>query len=154
MFPAYHGPPMRNELTIEMACPPAIVFPYIEDNDKLPLWLSGFVAAHWTDVTVGRAAQTFRHVLEFGGRLLAMDGRMLACERDRHLAFSLESKIASMIVHYRLEPAGEGTRLTYRCDSTLKGFLRRLFAPVVGWLLQRKIQRDLARLKEVAETRA
>jgi carbon monoxide dehydrogenase subunit G len=140
---------MRNEMTIEMACPPGAVFPYIEDNDKLPLWFSGFVVAHWTS-----AAHTFRHVLEFGGRMLPMTGRVLAREQDRHLSMQLESDVASMTVDYRLVPEGTGTRLTYSCDSQLKGFVRRMFTPVVSWAVQRKIRRDLTRLKEVAETAA
>lgn len=144
---------MRNEMTIEMACPPAAVFPYIEDNDKLPLWLSGFVAAHWTDVATG-ASKRFRQVLEFGGRVLAIDGNVLENDKDRHLVFSLESAFASMRVDYRLEATTTGTRLVYTCDSTLKGVVRRLFSPFVGWILQRKIRRDLTRLKEVAETGA
>lgn len=140
---------MRNEMTIEMACPPGAVFPYIEDNDKLPLWLSGFVVAHWTSV-----AETFRHVLEFRGRMLPMTGRVLARDQDRHLSLALDSDFASMQVDYRLEPHGPGTRLVYTCDSQLKGFVRRLFTPLVQWVLQRKIRRDLTRLKAVAETTA
>jgi carbon monoxide dehydrogenase subunit G len=142
---------MRNEMTIDLARPPAAVFPYIEDSDKLPLWLSGFVAAHTTDPVPSDNPSTFRHVMEFGGRLIALEGRMIACEPGRHLAFQLKSRVGDMRIEYRLDEEPGGTRLSYTCDSELTGFMRRLFSPVFQRLLQSKIERDLVRLKEVVE---
>lgn len=144
---------MKNEMTIDVARPAATLFPYIEDTQKLPLWLSGFVAAHKTDVAPSRVTGSFRQLMNFGGRLLRFEGRLVEFEPDRKLSYAISSQLGDMRVDYLLEPRSGGTRLHYSCVTALEG-MRRLFAPLVQWLLQRKINTDLHRLKEVVEAAA
>ena len=144
---------MKNEMTIDVARPAAAVFPYIEDTQKLPLWLSGVVAAHRTDVGPGPVTGSFRQLMNFGGRFLRLEGRLVAFEPDRHLAYAISSQLGDMRIEYRLEETAGHTRLHYTCATALQGF-RRLFTPLVQWVLQRKIHVDLNRLKEVVEAQA
>lgn len=144
---------MKNEMVIDVARPAATVFPYIEDTQKLPLWLSGFVAAHKTDVAPSRVTGSFRQLMNFGGRFLRLEGRLVAFEPDRKLSYAISSQIGDMTVDYRLEDQAGGTRLHYSCVTALAG-MRRLFTPVVHWVLQRKIHGDLNRLKQVVEAAA
>jgi uncharacterized protein YndB with AHSA1/START domain len=141
---------MKNEMTIDVARPAAAVFPYIEDTQKLPLWLSGFVAAHKTDVGPSRVTGSFRQLMNFGGRFLRLEGRLVAFEPDRQLSYAITSQLGDMRVDYRLEEEAGRTRLHYSCVTALEG-VRRLFAPLVRFVLQRKIHGDLNRLKQVVE---
>lgn len=145
---------MRNEMTIDLARPAAAVFPYIEDTRKLSLWLSGFVAAHNTDVAPSRVTGSFRQLMSFGGRFLRLEGNLIEFEPDRHLAYAISSQIGDMRVDYRLEDQVGGTRLHYSCVTGLHGIVRQVLSPVVQWVLQRKIRGDLTRLKEVVEAGA
>ena len=145
---------MKNELTIDVGRPAAAVFSFIEDARKLPLWLSGFVATSSTDVAPREHVGTFRQIMDFGGRFLRMEGTVLACEPAHHLAYALKSSFADVRVDYRLEDQGASTRLHYSCETGLKGLVRRLFTPVLHWALQRKINGDLNRLKQVVEAGA
>ena len=145
---------MRNEMSIDVARSAATIFPYIEDTQKLSLWLSGFVTANNTDVQAGLVTGSFRQLMNFGGRFLRLEGQLAAFEPEKHLAYAIKSQLGDMRVDYRLEETAGHTRLTYSCETGLHGLIRNLFAPVVHCILQRKIRRDLTRLKEVVEAAA
>ena len=128
--------------------PPETVFRYLIEPDK---------QAQWADLTMrpladGPPAQGYRMEIEFGRG--PIKGRMgveyRAFEPGRRLAFGTFSGPIRWEGEYRLEPDGEGTKLSQRGSMVFTG-LWRLVEPLVGSEIKNGEIKELEKLKAAAE---
>lgn len=91
-----------------------------------------------------------RRVAKFLGKTLDYTMTVTAYEPDKRLVMETESGMA-MTTTYFLQDAGDGgTRVTIRNKGGPGGLLRP-FTHIIGFLVNRRVHRDLARLQRILE---
>ena len=141
----------RNEHTIEIARPPATVFPYLTEPERLKRWVGGlttFEAAEGESAHVG--AQSHQ-VMAIRGREWKLVGELTALEPDRLVQARMVGKGFAARTSYLLEPVEGGTRLTATVESEFSLLVGRLLGGLVSHEAQKKLRADLARLEALVE---
>lgn len=136
-------PPMRAELTIEIARPPADVYAYLTDVSHLPEWQAGVRSA----VREGDRIRESRTLL---GRELHTTLAVVEEEPPRLFVLRALDGPVPFSVRHELEPGGAGTRLTVVGEgdvSLLPGFASRLMAKRA----ESQFRRDFERLRRLLE---
>jgi uncharacterized protein YndB with AHSA1/START domain len=138
------------DFTLEshIAQPPAEVFDYVSDPERLATWQTNTVSA----VPDGpmRLGTRLREVHRTpGGKELESVVEVAEFEPGRVFALRV---VEGTPVHLRitLDPAEGGTRLRFRAHGQLTGAMR-LLQPVIGRVLRRQFSEQLATLKRVLE---
>jgi uncharacterized protein YndB with AHSA1/START domain len=129
---------------------PGRVFDYLTQPELLTQWMGGLVES--IPVGDGRlvVGARSREVIEDNGRRFTLDSEVVGLEPGRLLAVSLTGDMFDFTSRYRLDSAGPTTRVHHTLEARYKG-ITRLFAPFLRGAVQRKLEADLARLKEAVE---
>ena len=139
----------RNEASVELAAPPAAVFPLIVDPAERLRWIDGLVEAEET------GPGSFREAIEQHGIRVETRVRTIRSEPPDLVEARVEGRGIEATVHNLLEPNGDGgTRLTVTVDTRYRGLAARLVAPVIGRRAQASLERSLATLKQLVESEA
>lgn len=136
--------------SVDIAAPPAAVFPWLIEPERLARWMGGFVSAEAITDGPTRVGSRSRDVIEADGRRMVLETEVTELVADRRLAVHLRYDGGENDDRYDLEPVDGGTRLTYVSDIRLQGFAR-LFAFVVAPQLRNRAEKDLARLRDEVE---
>jgi carbon monoxide dehydrogenase subunit G len=145
---------MRVQKTIQIACTPDQLWPYLTEPALIPRWIEDLVddtpddPAKTTGVGV---ASTMR--MREGGKISAYRSVMTAWDAPRHLALRLTggsfAEGMAMDIDYRVTPEGAGCRLDQVVVIPLKGVFV-LMAPLI-WLGSRaNARKTLGKLAEIA----
>lgn len=137
--------------SIEIEAPPAQVFPFLVDPERLRLWVGGFVESQ--PLTTGEVGVGTRSVDVFSeqGRQIRMETEILTFEPGRLLEIAIATPGMKAVSEYRLEGVAR-TLVTHRQVLAFRGLVR-LMAPFVGGSLRRRMAADLGRLKWAVEGR-
>jgi uncharacterized protein YndB with AHSA1/START domain len=141
---------MHKELSATLPRPPAEVFPWLLDEDRVPRWSGGvesYEVVGGGPVTLGTR---IRQTLAVSGsrRTVEMEVTRLDPPRAAETRFGLEG--IEVVNAYTLTAAGDGgTRLAQVVEAKPSGFAARLLLPIVQPHLERKLESDLERLREV-----
>lgn len=135
---------MRAELTVEIARSPEEVFDYLTEVTNLPRWQSGVHSA----TRVGEEIHERRHLL---GRELST--RLAIDEEERPHVFALRALDSPVpfTVRHRLEPSGNGTRLTVIGEGDA-GLLPGFAAGIMARRAEKQFRKDFERLKRLLES--
>jgi uncharacterized protein YndB with AHSA1/START domain len=136
------------ERSVEIARPPAEVFPYLFEEDKVPRWTTGLESYERLDFApLGRGAR-FRQVLEVSGQRFTVE--MEVTEYDAPRAAASTFKIRGIDVVNRYSLAGDGgTTLTQSIEASGGGLKGRVFIPMIQPHLERKLEADLEALGQL-----
>ena len=136
------------EHTVEIARPPAEVFPWLLEADKVPRWTSALES--YKPVTAGPPAvgSRFRQALDVKGRRITVELEITRLDPPRGAESRFSEHGFNVVTTYALAEVPAGTRLTQRIDAGFGSFSARLLAPVVEPYLREKLERDLAALHE------
>lgn len=141
----------RNEHAVEIDVPPEDVFPWLAESDRRLRWMGALVESE--PLTEGPAAvgSRFRDVFEEHGRRVELAAELVEFDPPRRLVVHLVSDAFESTLVQTLDGEGGATRLEAVIDTgyTMRG--ARLLAPVATGLAQRRLEADLARLKELLE---
>ncbi|HSC92315.1 MAG TPA: SRPBCC family protein [Gaiellaceae bacterium] len=140
----------RNEHAVEIAAPRARVFAWLTEPELMLRWIGGLQAFRPLDPEPGPGARA-EQVVELGGRRMEVRSEITRFEQDDAVEARLTGKGFEVATAYELEPAGDATRVRATVHTRLHGLGGRLLGGVVERGAQRKLERDLARLKELAE---
>ena len=141
------------ESRVEIDAPPATVFPWLVDPDRLARWISGFIGSEPIgsgEVLVGARS---RDTIEAEGRRFEVETEIVELRPDKRLAFRITSADHDQIDSYDLDARDGGTELTYRSDMRLRGLVR-LLTPLVTPRIRARADNDLATLKREVEADA
>ena len=132
---------MTVEDSVEIAKPQELVFAIVRDLERAPEWQDSLESV---DVHAGT------EVRRLGGR--RQEATFLVVEDDppRRLAITSTGGPAAARATFDLEPAGDGTLVTFTLDVELRGAAR-MAGPIVKTTAQREVRSSLQKLKEVAE---
>jgi carbon monoxide dehydrogenase subunit G len=133
--------------TVEIARPPAEVFPWLLEADKVPRW-TGHLQRYerLDDGPLGRGSRV-RQVLEISGRTIDVELELTGYEPPSAAQTRFSTNGIDVVSSYALEAMGAGTRLTQSLEAKAGGFSARLLLPVVQPRLEEKLAQDLERLR-------
>jgi uncharacterized protein YndB with AHSA1/START domain len=139
---------IRFQFSLDIDRPPAEVFAYVTDAERLPEWQSSAVEARWQ----GEKARGARihEVRKFLGRRMDSDLEVTEYEPDRLFALKAVSGPVPFSVHQTLEPRDGGTRLTFVGEGEPGGFFK-LAEPIVGRVAERQFKGDFETMKDILE---
>ena len=143
----------RSEHTVEIDAPRERVFAWLTEPELMLRWIGGLREFHPLDPEPGVGARS-RQVVELAGRRMDVESRLTHYEPDRVVAAELDGKGFHVATRHELEDAGAGTLVRAEAHTRMSGLTGRLLGGVVERGAQRKLEGDLARLKQVVEEEA
>jgi len=133
---------------------PRDVAAYAGDPTHAPEWYANITSVEWRTPPPVDVGSRMDFVARFLGRRLAYTYEVVELEADRRLVMRTADGPFPMETTYTWEPEGEsGTRMTLRNRGEPAGFSR-LTTPMMERAMRRATIKDLARLKELLESRA
>ena len=137
----------RTERSVEIAAPPAEVFAYLFDEDKVPRWTTGLEGYERLDSgALGRGAR-FRQRLEVSGQRFTVELEITEFDPPRAATSTFEIRGVDVVNRYALTDGGSGTTLTQSIEAKGGGLKGRVFIPMIQPHLERKLEADLAALR-------
>jgi carbon monoxide dehydrogenase subunit G len=145
---------MRCETTVSVDRPPAEVFPWLLDADKVPRWMTGLLAYEPLAPGPLRVGSRIRQELSVSGQQLRFELNVAELDAPRRAVLRFEGSGFKAANEYSVSEAGSGSRVTWVIFGDTTSFKAKLIAPMVQAKLQEKIEADLARLRAVLEGEA
>jgi uncharacterized protein YndB with AHSA1/START domain len=133
--------------TVTIAKPPAAVFPWLLDEDKVPRWTSRLKSYDVQGGAIARGSK-IHQVLTVGGSDLDIELEITGYDPPHAADSRFSTNGIDVETTYRLRDAGGGTELTQTLEGKANGFKARLLLPVVQHKLEAKLAEDLERLRE------
>jgi uncharacterized protein YndB with AHSA1/START domain len=130
------------------------VFELIDDDEKIKLWMDGLEETIYPSGQ-DRANPTgtkFVQRIREGGRVGEYEGEVIAYDKPTRLAIDIGNRQFTMRVDYRLSLTPSGTRLDYSAEMIRASWFVRLLSLLFGWFTRRLLDRQMRRLKELAES--
>ena len=128
--------------------PPAEVFPWLFDEDKVPRWTSRLQAYEVPDGTLGPGTK-IHQVLKVSGQPLDLALEIVRYEPPTFAESRFSTNGVDVVTTYALREAGGGTELTQSLEGKASSFKARMLVPIVQPKLERKLTDDLERLREL-----
>ena len=133
--------------SVEIPLPPAEVFPWLLEEDKVPQW-TGNLESYSQQGTLGQGAHV-RQVLEISGRRIDVELEITSYEPPNGAETVFSTNGIEVVNAYALEATGGGTRLTQSVDAKPSGLTARMLVPIIQPRLEQKLTEDLERLREL-----
>jgi carbon monoxide dehydrogenase subunit G len=131
--------------------PPAGVFPWLLDADKVPLWMTGLDVYEPLEPGPLRVGSRIRQELTVSGHQLRFELQVAQLEPPRAALLRFSGSGFQAANEYGVSADGDGSRVTWVISGDTTSFKARLIAPMVQAKLQEKLERDLARLRALLE---
>jgi len=136
------------ERSVEIPRPPAEVFPWLFEEDKVPQWTTGLEGYERLDSgPLGQGAR-FRQKLEVSGQRFTVELEVFEYDPPTSAATSFEIRGVDVVARYSLADNDGSTELTQSVEASGGGIKGRLFIPMIQPHLERKLEADLAALKQ------
>ena len=133
--------------SVEIPRPPADVFPWLLDEDKVPRWTGHLERYERLDGGPLGHGSKVRQVLEVSGRTIDVTLEITGYEPPSGAQTRFSTNGIQVVSSYALEAAGAGTRLTQSLEAKPSGLTARMLVPVVQPRLEQKLTEDLERLR-------
>jgi carbon monoxide dehydrogenase subunit G len=145
---------MRCESTVTIAKPPAAVFPWLLDEDKVPQWMSGLDRYEPFDRGPLHVGSRIRQELTVSGHQLRFELEVAELDAPSRAVLRFEGSGFKAANEYAVAEAAGGARVTWVISGDTTSFKAKLIAPMVQAKLQEKLDVDLARLRALLEGEA
>lgn len=142
---------MTARYEIRINRPPAVVFAWLDEPARVKQWLTTLVEMQPLTPGVNRVGAKARHIYNENGRRVEMEEETLIYEPGQHIKIRGTTKGFHMTAEYRLQPDGAGTLLTFESAMHFKSLFMRLLGPLLARAASQSAQKDLQRLKTLAE---
>ncbi|MEW6129369.1 MAG: SRPBCC family protein [Acidobacteriota bacterium] len=144
---------MQFTYNLQINAPIQKVFALVDDEQNLKLWMDGLEETIYPE-SLNRqnpVGTKFKQRIREGRRIAEYDGEVLVYENPTHLAIIIGNQQFTMQVDYRFSAKGEWTWLDYSATMVGGNFFMKLFAKLFAPLTRRILDRQMRKLKEVAE---
>jgi carbon monoxide dehydrogenase subunit G len=133
--------------TIDVPKPPAEVFPYLLEADKVPQWTSDL--SSYEPAGPLAAGTEIRQVISIGGNHITLNMTLDRYEPPVGAVVSFSTNGVDVANTYVIEAIESGSRVTQGLDAKASSFTARMLIPVVQGRLEKKVTDDLERLREL-----
>ena len=141
---------MRITEQIEVARDAAATFDYVSEFEHTAEWDPGIAEARkLTDGPV-RVGSEYDVVALFRGKRQRFRYRVTEFDEGRRIVLAGDGEKARSVDEIVVEPAGSGSRITYRAEITLKG-LRRIAEPLLKPMVNQTGEDAVAGLKRTLD---
>lgn len=140
----------RIESRVEIGAPPAAVFPWLTDPDRLSRWVGGFMGSEPIGSGEVRVGARSRDTIEAEGRRFEVETEIVELRPGTRLAVRITSSSHDQTDEYDLGARDGATQLVYRSDMRMRGLVR-LLSPLISSQLRARAKKDLATLKREVE---
>jgi carbon monoxide dehydrogenase subunit G len=134
--------------SVEIPRPPADVFAWLLEEDKVPRWTGHLERYERLDGGPLGAGSKVRQVLDMSGRTIDVTLEVTGYEPPTGAQTRFSTNGIDVVNSYALEASGAGTRLTQTFEAKPSGLTARMLVPVLQPRLERKLTEDLERLRE------
>jgi uncharacterized protein YndB with AHSA1/START domain len=135
--------------SVTLARPPAEVFPWLLEEDKVPQWTGALERYEVLgDGPLGPGSRV-RQVLTVSGERIDLELEITRYDPPREAESRFSISGLEVVTQYELAGADGGSTLTQTLEGKASGFKARLLVPVVQPRLERKLTADLERLREL-----
>ncbi len=133
--------------SIDVPKPPAEVFPYLLEADKVPQWTSDLSSYE----PAGPLADgiEIRQVISIGGSHITLNMTLERYTPPSSAVVSFATNGVEVTNTYAVEASGHGSRVTQGLDANAASFTARMLIPVLRGRLEKKVTDDLERLREL-----
>jgi polyketide cyclase/dehydrase/lipid transport protein len=133
--------------SIDVPKPPAEVFPWLLEEDKVPRW-TGDLSSYAQLGPLGEGSKV-RQVLAIGGNHITLELEVTRYDPPHGAESRFSTNGVDVVNTYMVEPAGAGSRVTQELDARASSFTARMLIPVLRGRLEKKVTDDLERLRGV-----
>jgi carbon monoxide dehydrogenase subunit G len=145
---------MRCESTVTIGKPPAEVFPWLVEVDKVPRWMSGLQVYEPLEPGPLHIGSRIRQELSVSGQHLRFELEVTELDAPRRAVLRFEGSGFKAANEYTVSEADGGARVTWVISGETTSFKAKLIAPMVQAKLQEKLDGDLVRLRSLLEGEA
>lgn len=138
---------------VTIAASPESVWAVIADPASHTEWRPALVEFTLVSSPPLTAGSKIREVVRFAGRSLELDDTVTRLEPPRVLGIDGESKTSTFGLELRLEPAGEGTLVTFDWWLEARSRLLRLAQPLLRRPMHKATAEELELLRDYVEER-
>ena len=142
---------LRCESRVNVARPPADVFPWLLDADKVPRWMTGLEVYQPLEPGPLRVGSRIRQELSVSGQHLRFELEVARLDPPHAAVLRFEGSGFKAANEYAVAEADGGSAVTWVISGDTTSFKARLIAPLVQAKLQEKLENDLARLRALLE---
>jgi hypothetical protein len=133
---------------VSIPAAPERVFPWMLDVDKVPLWVEGVSAYDLIGGgELGQGAR-LRQTLTVSGFTMTAEAEVVAYDPPGHAATRSVSNGIAVRIDYRVDPEGDGSRVTQSIELEPQSLKARMIAPMVRGQMDAKLPADLERLRQ------
>lgn len=93
------------------SCGPAALFAWLEEPEKAMTWMKSVARTAIIHRSENKIGTTFLETIQDDKGSLEMRGTITGFQKDRLIAFHLDSPVNSLDIEYKTEPTSGGTRL-------------------------------------------
>ena len=133
--------------SVEIPRPPAEVFPWLLEEDKVPRWTGHLERYERLDGGPLGQGSKVRQVLDVSGRTIDVTLEITGYQPPSGAQTRFSTNGIQVVSSYALEAAGAGTRLTQSIEAKPSGLSARMLVPVIQPRLEKKLTEDLERLR-------
>jgi len=146
---------MKTSMTTVIDAPAAIVFLYLEDNERIKKWVPNLIEDEAITETPDKVGSEFRQVFLEGGKEMEMTGVITEYTENERIRIDMTGKMFDLDVDYILKAlSATQTEVTQDTEIKMKGFMK-IMTPImllISKLSSKNPQADAhAKLKELAE---
>jgi len=146
---------MKTSMTTIIDAPAAIVFLYLEDNERIKKWVPNLIEDEAITETPDKVGSRFRQVFLEGGKEMEMTGVITEYTENERIRIDMTGKMFDLDVDYILKAlSATQTEVTQDTEIKMKGFMK-IMTPImllISKLSSKNPQADAhAKLKELAE---
>ena len=142
---------IKVESSVIIDRPSDVVFEYLTNFENNPRWQSGMQEAYFTSDGPLDVGSTYSQVARFLGRRIDSNFVVVAYEPGHMVTITSSSGSFPITVTRSVKSAGSGTEVKAIVEGDATGFFK-LAEPIMGRMVQRSVDGDYARLKEVLES--
>jgi carbon monoxide dehydrogenase subunit G len=133
--------------SIEVPKPPAEVFPWLLDADKVPQWTSD-LSSYEPQGPFAKGSR-IRQVIAIGANHITLEMVVAAYEPPTSAIVIFSTNGVDVTNTYTVEANGGGSKVTQGLDAKASSITARMLIPVVQGRLQKKVGDDLEKLRQV-----
>jgi carbon monoxide dehydrogenase subunit G len=142
---------VRCESTTTVARPPADVFPWLIEPDKVRQWMTGLEVYQPLDTGPITIGSRIRQELTVSGQHLKFELEVTRLEPPSAAELRFEGSGFKAVNEYTVTSAngGSGAAVTWVISGDTTSFKAKLLAPMVQAKLEEKLDTDLVRLRSL-----
>ena len=141
---------MRCESTTTIARPPAEVFPWLIDPEKVRQWMTGLEVYQPLEPGPLGIGSRIRQELVVSGQHLKFELQVTRLEPPSAAELRFEGSGFKAVNEYAITPHdGDGSAVTWVISGDTTSFKAKLLAPMVQAKLEEKLDTDLVRLRSL-----